>query len=297
MNGEATLKYEINHTTLYRYETPVLHSHQRLHLTPRDVGHQEIARHTLEIEPTPTMRRDDVDSFGNPVVMIEIDREHRTFSVRATSIIEVTVRAMPDPMATSPWEEVAASLSGCAAGGCDIDVIQYACPSRLTPASLETLEFAAQSFTPGRPVLEGARDLTHRIFSQFKFDATATDVSTPVLQVLRMRRGVCQDFSHLALACLRSLKLPARYVSGYLLTRPPPGHPKLRGADASHAWISVWAPETGWVDFDPTNGIIPLDEHIAIAYGRDYDDINPISGIILGGADHTVSVSVDVDPV
>lgn len=291
------MRYEISHETLYRYETPVLHSHQRLHLTPRLIEHQTIAHHALEIEPAPTMRHDSIDAFGNPVVMLEIDREHKTFSVRARSTMVVAARPLPEPSLSSSWEEVADSLAGCAATTCDLDVIQFTSPSRLTPTSLETLDFAAQSFTPGRPILEGALDLTHRIFAQFKFDATATDVSTPILQVLRMRRGVCQDFSHLALACLRSLKLPARYVSGYLVTQPPPGHPKLRGADASHAWISVWAPETGWVDFDPTNGIIPNDEHIAISYGRDYDDINPISGVILGGADHTVSVAVDVDPV
>lgn len=290
------MRFNISHETLYRYETPVLHSYQRLHLTPRPVDHQTIEHHSLEIEPGPTMRHDWIDAFGNPVAMLEIDSEHTTFSVRSRSTLDVAARPVPETAATSPWEDVAASLASCAATTCDLDVIQFTCPSRLTPTSLETLDFAAQSFTPGRPILEGALDLTHRIFTQFKFDATATDISTPILQVLRMRRGVCQDFSHLILACLRSLKLPARYVSGYLLTRPPPGHPKLRGADASHAWISVWAPQTGWVDFDPTNGIIPTDEHIAIAYGRDYDDVNPISGVILGGADHTVSVAVDVDP-
>ena len=129
------------------------------------------------------------------------------------------------------------------------------------------------------------------------FDPTATDISTPVMEVLRKRRGVCQDFSHLALACLRSLRLPARYVSGYILTSPPPGQPRLAGADASHAWISVWAPEAGWVDFDPTNGLMPREEHITIAYGRDYDDVSPISGILLGGSEHSVTVGVDVLPV
>jgi transglutaminase-like putative cysteine protease len=140
-------------------------------------------------------------------------------------------------------------------------------------------------------------DLVTRIYHDFVFDPTATDISTPVTEVLRNRRGVCQDFSHLALACLRALHLPARYVSGYILTSPPPGQPRLAGADASHAWISVWAPDIGWVDFDPTNGLMPRDEHITIAYGRDYDDVSPISGILLGGSEHSVRVGVDVLPV
>jgi transglutaminase-like putative cysteine protease len=139
--------------------------------------------------------------------------------------------------------------------------------------------------------------LTRRIFEDFAFDATATDVSTPVARVLEMKRGVCQDFAHLAIAAHRALGIPARYVSGYLMTRPPPGQVKLKGADASHAWLSVWSPEQGWVDFDPTNGIIPGGEHITLAYGRDYEDISPISGVLLGGGDQTMSVAVDVEPV
>jgi len=146
-------------------------------------------------------------------------------------------------------------------------------------------------------VLEAAIDLTRRIYADFKFDPAATDISTPVSEVFRQRRGVCQDFAHLALATLRAMRVPARYVSGYILTRPPPGQPKLRGADASHAWVSVWSPETGWVDLDPTNGVVVADEHIAIAWGRDYDDISPISGVLLGGGTHTVAVGVDVVPL
>jgi transglutaminase-like putative cysteine protease len=146
-------------------------------------------------------------------------------------------------------------------------------------------------------VLLGAWNLVERIYSDFTFDPTATDISTPVTQVLQQRRGVCQDFSHLALACLRALRLSARYVSGYIMTRPPIGSPRLAGADASHAWISVWSPEFGWVDFDPTNGLMPKDEHITIAFGRDYDDVSPIGGILLGGSEHSVFVGVDVVPI
>lgn len=290
------MRFEISHRTLYRYETPVVHSDQRLHLSPRAVAHQTILSHALLIEPAPTLRRDGIDTFGNPVVMLEIDREHATFAVEATSRIAVAPRPRVDLARTEPWESVAEALQY-AAPPFDLDVVQYTCASRLTAPTLAVFEFALESFTPGRPLLEAAFDLSRRIFTEFRFDPTATDVSTPLAEVLRKKRGVCQDFSHLALAALRSLKLPARYVSGYLLTRPPPGQPKLRGADASHAWISVFAPGVGWVDFDPTNGLVPSDEHIAIAFGRDYDDINPISGVILGGADHTVSVAVDVDHI
>jgi transglutaminase-like putative cysteine protease len=165
----------------------------------------------------------------------------------------------------------------------------------VTAASLDIAAYAAQSFAKGRPVLDAAFDLTRRVHKDFKFDPTATDVSTPIAQVFRQRRGVCQDFAHFTLACLRSLRIPARYVSGYILTRPPPGQPKLQGTDASHAWISVWSPETGWRDFDPTNGLIVTDEHIVIAHGRDYNDVSPISGVLLGGGEHTVTVAVDVD--
>ncbi len=290
------MNYEISHKTLYRYETPVVHSHQRLHLTPRVVERQTVASHTLLIEPAPTLRRDALDAFGNPIVTLEIDRDHSTFTVQSLSRIEVTARTPVDPARSTPWELLRDSLRSGPAPF-DLDVVQYASASRLTSPTLAVAEFALESFTPGRPVIEAAFDLSRRIFRDFKFDPTATDVSTPTAEVLRIRRGVCQDFSHLALAAIRALRLPARYVSGYLLTRPAPGQTKLRGADASHAWISVWDPGFGWVDIDPTNGLMPTDEHIAIAFGRDYDDINPISGVILGGASHTVSVSVDVDPV
>jgi transglutaminase-like putative cysteine protease len=290
------MNYEISHKTLYRYETPVVHSHQRLHLTPRPVERQTIASHALLIEPAPTIRRDTTDAFGNPVVTLEIDRDHSTFTVQSTSRIEVQARAPIDPAQSTPWELVRDRLRS-GPPPFDLDVVQYASASRLTAPTLAVAEFASEFFTPGRPVIEAAFDLSQRIFRDFKFDPTATDVSTPIAEVLRIRRGVCQDFSHLALAAIRAMKLPGRYVSGYLLTRPAPGQVKLRGADASHAWISVWDPGFGWVDMDPTNGLIPTDEHIAIAFGRDYDDINPVSGIILGGASHSVTVSVDVDAV
>src|SRR6204780_3189026 len=158
-------------------------------------------------------------------------------------------------------------------------------------------DYARESFTPGRPILEAAFDLTHKIHREFIFDSKATTVATPVLEVFKHRRGVCQDFAHLQIACMRSLGLPARYISGYLRTRPPAGKPRLIGADASHAWCSAWSPGAGWVDFDPTNNCVPSDGHITVAWGRDYSDVSPIHGVLLGGARHTLDTGVDVIPV
>ncbi|MGE0856337.1 MAG: transglutaminase domain-containing protein, partial [Hyphomicrobiaceae bacterium] len=279
-----------------RYGQPVSHSHQCLHLSPRPIEGQTILSHALLIEPAPSIRHDSIDTFGNPLVRLEIDRQHEVFSVHASTVVEVTGGSYPPPEQSPPWEFVSDWVER-AAPPIDLDTIAFACHSRLTPPSRVVADYVAQSLTPGRPILSAVLDLTRRIYRDFRFDATATDVSTPVDEVMRLRRGVCQDFSHLALAGLRAAKIPARYVSGYLLTRPPPGQPKLRGADASHAWIAINVPGTGWVDFDPTNGIMPVDEHIAFAIGRDYDDVNPISGIILGGAEHNVTVAVDVDQV
>ena len=288
--------YDVSHRTVYRYSTPVLQSQHIVHMSPRPINRQEVRGHTLLIDPAPTIRTERADYYGNRVVMFDIEQEHKELVVHAKSTIAVNAPAAIALEATTPWDRLAAQVAE-PRSGVDLDVVCYACSSKHTHPSLEIAAYARGSFEPGRPVLEAAWDLVSRIYGDFVFDTTATDVSTPVGQVLRQRRGVCQDFSHLALACLRAMHLPARYVSGYILTSPPPGQPRLAGADASHAWISVWAPEVGWTDFDPTNGLMPRDEHIAIAYGRDYDDVSPISGILLGGSEHSVSVGVDVLPV
>jgi transglutaminase-like putative cysteine protease len=288
--------YDVSHRTLYRYTTPVVQSQHIVHMSPRRIERQQVRGHTLLIDPAPTIRTEREDYFGNRVVMFDIEQEHKELIVHAKSTIAVTPPAEVDLKASMPWDALA-ELVALPRSGLDLEVIAYACASRHTRPSSEIAAYARGSFEPGRPVLEAAWDLILRIYRDFAFDTTATDVSTPVAQVLRRRRGVCQDFSHLALACLRAMHLPARYVSGYILTSPPPDLPKLAGADASHAWISVWAPDLGWTAFDPTNGLMPRDEHIAIAYGRDYDDVSPISGILLGGNEHSVSVGVDVLPV
>lgn len=288
--------YSISHRTTYSYGAPVIHSHHLLHLTPRDVPHQTLDRHGIVIEPAPRFQHKTVDYFGNPTVHITLDSDHRDFSVTARSGVEVREIAKPDLLATTPWEYISDRKIG-PDQGLDRFVLDFACRSRLTAPSRAILDFARESFPQGTPVLEGARSLMERIYSEFKFDNATTDISTPVNQVLEQRSGVCQDFAHLQIAGLRALGLPARYVSGYIRTNPPQGGTKLAGADASHAWVSVWAPETGWVDFDPTNNLINSADHITVAYGRDFEDVSPISGVLLGGGAHTVSVAVDVTPL
>ena len=285
--------YNVSHWSTYRYGTPVAQSQHIVHLAPRNLDRQTVVRHSLLINPAPAARTEIVDYFGNQASILVIEDEHREFVVHARSTIEVRLPVPVDPAASVAWERV---VDGAvlADGARDLAVQQYACVSRHTRIIPDVLDYARPSFPVGRPVLEGAWDLTRRIFTDFTFDPTATEISTPISEVLKARRGVCQDFAHLSLSCLRALGLPARYVSGYMLTRPPPGKPKLVGADASHAWLSVWAPGSGWLDLDPTNGLMPRDEHIVIAYGRDYDDVSPISGVLLGGSGQVLSISVDV---
>jgi transglutaminase-like putative cysteine protease len=288
--------YEIVHKTHYRYRSTVVQSLHLVHMSPRAMPGQIIRHHSLLVEPAPVSRQEGIDTFGNIEVILDIEEPHHELVLLARSTID---RRRPPPIdlsATTPWDELDYRLLR-AANERDVNILLFRCASRLTIPTLEIADYAALSFAPSRPVLDGAMDLVMRIYNDFKFDPHATDVSTPVTQVFAMRRGVCQDFAHLALACFRALRIPARYVSGYLHTHPPVGRPKLQGADASHAWISVWSPEYGWIDLDPTNGILVRDEHVTVAFGRDYDDVSPISGVLRGGGEHTVDVGVDVNAV
>lgn len=240
--------------------------------------------------------RHDSDYFGNPTTYLTVEEPHQELVIAAKSSVEITAPELPAPEATTPWDQIPAILS--AATGRDmLDIHQFIFDSPFTTSGRDVTVFAAESFPAGRPLLEGAVALTDRIFTEFQYEGGVTDISTPVDQVLAERRGVCQDFAHLQLSCLRSLGLPARYVSGYLLTHPPEGQERLIGADASHAWLSVWVPEYGWVDLDPTNNLMPRDEHITVAWGRDYGDVSPINGLVVGGGAHEIDVSVDVQPV
>ena len=288
--------FDVRHRTTYRYSQPVSISHHVLHLMPRRSDRQIVHASRLSVDPAPTVRSDATDYFGNQVAYLTLQDQHETLGIEACSRVEVV--APPDhlPQRTTPWDQVFAQLESSASRAA-LDVLQFAFESPFTRATADLAAYARESFVPGRPILEAALDLTGRIFRDFRYESGTTSVSTPVEEVFRSRHGVCQDFAHLELACLRALALPARYVSGYLLTRPPPGQPRRIGADASHAWLSVWCAEAGWVDLDPTNDTIARDEHVTLAWGRDYGDISPINGVIFGGGEHTIDVAVDVIPV
>ena len=292
----GAMKFEVSHRTTYTYRAPVAQSHHLIHLKPRPTQTQSVIHHSLLIEPAPVSLTEITDVFGNSASLLRIEDAHTEFIVHARSTVAMTPQPPPVLDQGTAWEAIA-RLADRTSEAIDIDVRQFNCRSRHAAVSHDIRKFALLSFPPERPVLAGAMHLTRRIFEEFVFDPKATDVSTPVARVLEIKRGVCQDFAHLAIAALRSIGVPARYVSGYLMTRPPPGQVKLKGADASHAWLSVWSPEAGWVDFDPTNGIVPVGEHITLAYGRDYDDISPINGVLLGGGDQRMSVAVDVEPI
>ncbi|MCB1506055.1 MAG: transglutaminase family protein [Hyphomicrobiaceae bacterium] len=289
------MKFEVSHRTTYRYSEPVVHSQHLVHLAPCSVANQRVTRHGLEIHPSPNRRVDWRDTFKNPVTFLEIERSHKELVLHARSTIETSAGIPTLPARTTPWDALDAALA--TGGTIDLDVVAYRCASHATTASLDIADYTRQSFPTGRPVLEACTDFMRRIYADFTFDAKATDVSTPISVVFAKRRGVCQDFAHLTLAGLRAMRVPARYVSGYILTHPPPGQPRMQGADASHAWVSVWSPEYGWQGLDPTNGIAAGEEHIVIAQGREYNDVCPISGVLLGGGEHSVDVSVDVAPL
>lgn len=288
--------YDVSHRTTYRYSMPVSFSHHVLHLIPRGSDRQDCRRTMLSITPTPTIHSSSTDSFGNALTFITLQDRHTELTIHAKSVIEVYPPRGPDPAAAAPWDHVYETLTA-DPGPRTLDALQYAFASPCVPTSDDLEDYARGSFTPGRLLLEAALDLTSRIFTEFAYDPTATTVSTPVDEVFAKKRGVCQDFAHLEIACLRSLRLPARYVSGYLLTRAPEGRERLVGADASHAWLSVWCPEYGWVDLDPTNNLVVGEEHITIGWGRDYSDVSLVKGAIFGGGAHKIDVGVDVTPV
>jgi transglutaminase-like putative cysteine protease len=288
------MNFEISHRTVYRYSAPVSQSYHLLHLTPRPRTKQSLLRHSILIDPAPASKTDLTDDFGNPASIITIEQDHTELLIHSRAQVKVEARQSVDPARSASWNDVAAQLRA-NLGPETYEAIQYSCPSRFIKPSRNIYKFVRPSFPDGRPIVEGVLDLTARIFRDFAYQKDATDVATSVEDVLRIKRGVCQDFAHLQIACLRTLGLAARYVSGYLLTRPPAGQTKLVGADASHAWISVWAPETGWIDYDPTNNLMPNEDHITLAFGRDFQDVSPVSGVLLGGGEHEVDVGVDVN--
>jgi transglutaminase-like putative cysteine protease len=291
------MKYRLTHRTKYTYEGAVTVSHHLARLAPRTLPGQRCPWHELEIQPVPVGRGVHVDAYGNTNSYFEIEGKHEALEVIARSLVEVFPTEHPDPRSTPPWESVrdACQLEKLTPGS-EAGAFRFGSP--MVPLGKEFGDYAAAEFTPGRPVLEAVVALTTRIFKDFKFDPRATDVTTPVSEVFKKRAGVCQDFAHLMLACLRSLGVPARYVSGYLETRPPPGKVKLAGADASHAWVSVFCGEAaGWIDTDPTNNMLPGERHITVAWGRDFSDVSPLRGVTLGAGGQRLAVAVDVIPV
>ena len=288
--------YQISHRTVYEYDEPVTVSHHAARVKARLTPLQERSAWSLRISPEPAVRKMRTDYFGNRVCFFSIQELHQRLEIVAESRVRIDAGLPPEPERSPAWEEVAAPLRDPPAPEA-LEAQQYIFDSahvRLSPA---LAEFAEVSFSPDRALLDAVLDLNHRIHSEFTFDAKATTVATPLEQVLERRRGVCQDFTHLALGCLRSLGLAARYVSGYLRTHHDPDKPHLIGADATHAWLSVFCPGYGWVDFDPTNDLLPRFEHITVAYGRDFADVSPVSGIITGGGEHRVQVAVHVQPL
>jgi transglutaminase-like putative cysteine protease len=289
------MDYKITHTTVYTYTETVPICHNEVHLTPREHPRQARLASRLAVRPQPASIDTQLDYFGNLVSFFAIESGHERLTVTASSRVRISEPAPPPPLAT-PWEAIRDRLTT-EPGGPFFEACQFAFDSPHVATSRELAAYAGKSFTPGRPWLEALLDLTRRIHTEFRYDQSATIVSTPLDEVLRLRRGVCQDFAHLEIGCLRSLGLPARYVSGYLVTTPPAGQPRLIGADASHAWVSAFSPDYGWIDVDPTNDQIPSTKHITLAWGRDYSDVAPIKGVFIGGGRHGMSVSVDVAPL
>ncbi|MFY1666434.1 transglutaminase family protein [Pseudomonas sp. Pseu.R1] len=291
--------YEILHDTHYKYDSPVSLAQQLAHLWPRVSPWQRCIEQRLEISPEPTTRRDEQDVFGNPLTRLAFERPHDELQVNARLLIEVLARPVLEFQQSMPWDLARSTLTYSASKMSPdiLDACRYRFESPYVHLKQSFVEFSADCFPIGKPLLLCAQALMEKIFDEFTFDGEATQVATPLVEVLERRRGVCQDFAHLMLACLRSRGLAARYVSGYLLTQPPPGQPRLIGADASHAWVSVFCPTLGWVDFDPTNNIQPALEHISLAWGRDFSDVSPLRGVILGGGNHDPEVRVTVMPL
>ena len=287
--------YRVVHETRYTYSDTVTSAHQLAHLRPRTTAWQTVHAHHVDIDPLANEQSEGYDYFGNGVMRFALDTPHDELIVRAESIVEVHSRA-PDIETGPAWEEAIAP-PGVWVPEDELELVQFRIASPMVPVLPEALEFARSSFPSGRVLPAAMLDLTRRIHNEFIYDPKATTVTTGVREVLALRRGVCQDFAHLMISCLRSLGLAARYVSGYILNRPPPGKKRLAGADASHAWVEGYCPGVGWMAFDPTNGKVADLEFITLGWGREFSDVTPLRGVVLGTATQTLTVAVDVLPL
>jgi transglutaminase-like putative cysteine protease len=293
----SAVRYRVRHETIYHYGGNVAHSHQLLHLTPRDTPHQRCHSRTLTLEPQPGSRRDDEDAFGNLATRLEYDLPHDRLSVLAEVGVEVSnPRHAPDDAAHG-WEQVrdAFTYSGKPLAADYLEACRYRMESSYAKLKHQFTDYGADCFVEGASALSAACALNAKIHREFTYAPGSTDIRTSAVEAFEARRGVCQDFAHVMIACIRSRGLAARYVSGYLRTIPPPGaDASWVGADASHAWVSVFCPPLGWIDLDPTNDLRVGVDHIVIAWGRDFGDVSPLRGVIVGGGRHRLSVRVSV---
>jgi transglutaminase-like putative cysteine protease len=288
--------YRIVHRTAYKYKYPVSVGNHVACLKPRSLQRHRSTQSELRIQPNPATLTERVDYFGNHLCFFTIEEPHDELIVEARSEVIMEQIGGPLPPQSLPWEETARMLKENHDPAL-LEAFQFRFESPRIRLRPEFAAYALESFMGGRPMHEAVLDLTARIHRDFRFESKATNVRTPVEEVFRKRRGVCQDFAHVQIACLRSIGLSARYVSGYLRTYPPPGQPRLVGADASHAWVSSYCPGIGWLDVDPTNNVVPSDGHVTLAWGRDFGDVSPLHGLILGGGVHTLKVAVDLEAV
>ena len=298
------VRYRVEHETRYAYDAPVSQSWQLARLTPRTLPWQSLLAHAIDIDPRPDEWHDAPDSFGNSVTHFGLHGAHRRLRVRMHCEVDVGARPQLGAGEAQAWEAVRQALRAApplhdpqGVERVDLEAASMCEPTPLLPLSEAARHYALPSLGRGRDWVDAVSDLMHRIHAEFEFEPGATTVSTSVDEVLHQKRGVCQDFAHLMLACLRGHGLPARYVSGYLLTEPPPGMPRLMGVDASHAWVAVWSPQHGWVEFDPTNDQLADQRYITLAWGADFADVVPLRGVILGGGAQTMDVAVSVIPV
>ncbi len=289
-------RYRVIHETRYRYAPAAASARQLAHLSPRITAAQRVVEHRIDIMPAPTERIDTEDYFGNAVTRFATDDTFEEQVIHAESVVDVASHAPASDAASPSLGEVRAA---CTEGNLALrfELAQFCASSTLAPVLAATAEYARASLSDDKPWLACLLELTRRIHAEFAFDPEATTLTTPVAQVLGNKRGVCQDFAHLMISCLRSAGLPARYVSGYILTHPPEGQERLLGADASHAWVSAWCPTLGWVDFDPTNGKLADTEFITLGWGRDFSDVTPLRGVVLASGNQELVVSVTVLPL
>lgn len=286
-------RYRVTHRTSYRYGQPVLLCHNEARLQPRSTCWQRLVDYEFSVQPTPRALAMRHDSFGNVVHYFSVEELHTALDVVSISEVDVEWPTSVELAAPLAWEEAVAQIRSGMSDE-DLEARSFALDSPIIAMNAAAVAYAQDSFPPGRDLLEAIRDLVERIHRDFTFDAAITTVATPIAEVLSHRRGVCQDFAHLIIGCLRSKGIPARYVSGYIETQPPEGSERLVGADASHAWAQAYVPGWGWVDVDPTNNQMPVTSHVTVAWGRDYNDVAPLKGVVVGGGPHALDVAVDV---